>query len=432
MQVSVEVIEGLERRMTVELPSDQIESEVNKRLNDAKSKVNINGFRRGKVPLSVVRQRFGAGVRQEVMGEVINRSYSEALESENLRPAGMPSIEPVDLESDTIKYIATFEVYPEVSLGDFSELSVERVNAEVVDADIDEMIETLRKQNSDWNTVESAAADDNTVVIDFAGTVDGEEFEGGSAEGQSLVLGSNTMVPGFEDGIIGMTAGEEKSIDVTFPEDYQAENLQGKAAVFKVSVKEVKERELPEVDAEFAKRFGIENYEEATFRDEVRANMTRELDTRLQSQLKGAALEAVSEANELAVPSSMVKEEVKRLKGEMFQQFGGDVNIDLDQFPDEPFIEQAEKRVKLGLLVSEIVSSAELKVDADKVKAEIQKIASSYESPEEVEQYYYSNEEMLNNLQMKVLEDQVVEHVLASAQTTDVSKAYQDVMSQQG
>lgn len=433
MQVSVEVTTGLERRMTVELPNSEVDHEVGERLKKAAKTVRLDGFRKGKVPMNVMRQRFGAGVRQEVLGELINRSYGEAITQEKVKPAGMPRIEPLDEASDgeNFSYTAVFEVYPEVALQDLSAIKVEKANAEVTDKDVEDMLVTLQKQHSTWEAVARAAQDDDQVVIDFVGTVDGEEFDGGKAEGSELILGSGQMIPGFESGIVGMNAGETRNVEVTFPEDYQSEDLKGKNAVFAITLNEVKERSLPPVDSEFAEKFGIEDGDLEKLDAEIRKNMERELATKTSSYVKNQVMKSVAELHELELPKAMVKEEVGRVKSEMFQQYGAGANIDLDQFPDEPFIEQAESRVKLGLIISEIVAEAELKVDADRVKEEITTMASGYEQPEQVEQYYYSNEEMLNSLRMKVLEDQVVEHILEKASVTEASLSYQELMEKQ-
>lgn len=431
MQVSVEATNGLERRMTVSLPTADIDVQVVERLKKAQKTVVINGFRKGKVPMSVLQQRFGAGVRQEVLGEVVNKSYGEALEKEEIRPAGQPTIEPLEdvQEGQDFSYTAVFEVYPEVELGELSKIKLEKAESTVEDSDIDEMIETLRKQNAVWDVVERPAEDGDTVVIDFKGSIDGEEFDGGSAEGSNLVLGSGQMIPGFESGIIGMKAGETRNVEVTFPEDYQAENLKGKDAVFAITLNEVKESTLPELDEEFMAKFGVEEGDLEAFKTEIRSNMERELENKALAFVKNQVMDALCDEHEFDLPQSMVKEEIVRAKQEMFQQYGQGANIDVSQFPDEPFTEQAEKRVKLGLIISELVSKAELSADADAVKAEISKMASTYEKPEEVEQYYYSNENLLNSIQMKVLEDRVVEHVVDAAKVKDIKLSYSELMA---
>ncbi len=433
MQVSVEATTGLERRMTVSLPTADINQQVSERLKKAQKTVVIKGFRKGKVPMNVLEQRFGAGVRQEVLGELVNKSYGEALAQEEIRPAGQPTIENLEepaKDAEEFSYTAVFEVYPEVEVGDLSKIEIESADVEVTDSDVDEMLETLRKQSATTETVDRAAKEGDTVIIDFVGSIDGEEFEGGRAEGSSLELGSGQMIPGFESGIVGMKAGDKRNVEVTFPEDYQAEHLKGKDAVFAITMQEVKERVLPEIDEEFIKNFGVEDGDLETLKSEVRSNMKRELEKKQLQYKKNQVMDALCELHELEMPQSMVKDEIARAKREMFQQYGGQAeNLDLSQLPDEPFAEEASKRVKLGLLISELVRKEGINADADSVKAEISKMAEGYEDPEQVEQYYYSNENLLNSIQMKVLEDQVVKHIEALAKVTPVKLTYAELMA---
>lgn len=430
MKVSVAEASGLERRMTVEIPSDRIESEVDSRINKAAKTIRIDGFRKGKVPVSVVRQKFADGVRQEVLGELINETYGQAIKEQELMPAGMPKIEDDKLaEDNSFSYTAVFEVYPEVKLKDLSKLKIEKLDSSVSDEDIADMIENLRDQNAGWVTVERAAANDDTVVIDYLGKVDGEAFEGGTAEEQKVVLGSGRMIPGFEEGILGMSAGDEKTIEVTFPEDYQAEELKGKTAEFEIKLREVQEKTLPEIDDEFVAKFGVEEGGLEGLQAEVRKNMELELENALQANMKSSAMDSLAEANDILVPSALVKEETQRLKQEMIQQYGQGQGIDLSSIPDDPFAEQAIKRVKLGLLVSEIVKSNEMSADDERVREEVKKIASSYEQSQEVENYYLQNQEALNGLQMKVLEDQVVDLILEKAKVKEETKSYKEVMA---
>jgi len=432
MQVSVEATTGLERRMTVSLPAADLNQQVSERLKKAQKTVSIKGFRKGKVPMSVLEQRFGAGVRQEVLGELVNKSYGEALAEKEIRPAGQPIIEEMDepaKDADEFSYTAVFEVYPEVELGDVSKIKIETAETEVNDSDVDEMLEMLRKQNATSETVDRAAKEGDTVVIDFVGSIDGEEFEGGKAEGSSLELGSGQMIPGFESGIVGMKAGESRNVEVTFPEDYQAENLKGKDAVFAITLKEVKEQVLPEIDADFIANFGIEDGDIEALKAEVRSNMERELEKKKLQFKKNQVMDALCDLHDFDMPQAMVKEEINRAKQEMFQQYGGGENLDLSQLPDEPFVEQATKRVKLGLLMSELVKKENITADADSVKEEISKMAAGYEDPQQVEQYYYSNENLLNSVQMKVLEDRVVEHISGLAKATPVKLSYTELMA---
>jgi len=430
MQVSLETINGLERRMTVGIPAEQIDTQVNARLKQASKTVKINGFRKGKVPMSVVEQRFGAGIRQEVVGDAINRSFYEAVALENVRPAGAPSIEPknIDEAGADVEFVATFEVYPEVALGDLTSIEVAKPVAEVKAEDVDNMIEILRKQQAQFVAVERAAAADDQVNINYVGTKDGEEFEGGKAEGSDLVLGSNQMIPGFEDGIMGMSAGEEKTIDVTFPEDYHSEELKGAAVQFAIKENTVSEQTLPELNDEFFAKYGVEEGGEDKFRTEVAANMERELKNAVTNKVKTQVMDGLLASTEVEVPSALRATEVRQLKGQMMQQFGGGQNLDPSMLPDDLFTDQADRRVKLGLIMGEVIASKELKVDDAAVDAKLAEIASTYQDPQEVIEYYKSNQEMLQNIHSVVLEDMAVEAVLADAKLTEETVSYDDAI----
>lgn len=431
MQVSIETTSGLERRLTIGVPAEQVETEVEKRLKEAAQNVRINGFRKGKVPLSIVKQRYGAGIRQEVVGDVISRTFYEAVQKEKVKPAGQPSIQPKQLvPGKDLEFVATFEVYPDVALSDFSGYELTRIKAEVIDADIDNMIETLRKHQADWIDVDRAAADGDKVNIDFVGTKEGVEFAGGKAEGQDLILGSNSMIPGFEEGIVGMKAGEEKTIAVTFPEDYQAEELKGAAAEFKITVNKVLEIQLPELKKDFFQKFGVEKGGEKQFRKEVKTNMERELSNAIKTQVKTQVMNALVEGHKVDVPKALVANEINVLRQQMLQRFGGQQqNFDVKSLlPDTMFEAEAERRVTLGLIVGEIVKSAKLKPEAKRIKAMIEDIASTYQEPKEVVEYYNSNRELLAEVESAVLEDQVVEYILTQANATEKESTYDEVI----
>lgn len=431
MQVSIETTTGLERRMTVGIPAEQIETEVTKRLQQATKTVRLNGFRKGKVPLKVVKQRFGAGVRQEVLGEVMSRSFYDAVQQESVKPAGQPAIEPKEMaEGKDIEFVATFEVYPEIALGDTSAFEIEKLSAQVQDTDVDNMVEVLRKQQASWNEVDRAAATDDQVNIDFTGTKDGEEFEGGKAQAQDLVLGSGSMIPGFEDGIVGMKAGEEKVLALSFPDDYQAEELKGAAVEFSIKVNTVSEQQLPELNAEFFSKYGVESDDEQQFRDDVRKNMERELKNAAKSKLKNQVMDKLVEAHTVDLPKALIGGEIEALRNQMMQQFGGaQPNMDLSSLlPDEMFTEQAERRVALGLIVGEVVKASDIKVDADRVRATVEEMASTYQDPEEVINYYYGNQQLLASVESVVLEDQVVDHILENAKVTETESTYDDII----
>lgn len=434
MQVSIETTSGLERRLTVNLPAEVVDKEVDKRLQQAAKTVRINGFRKGKVPLKVVRQRFGDGVRQEVLGEVMSRSFYEAVQKEQVKPAGQPSIEAKNITpGENLEYVATFEVYPEVALVDLSEVAVERPVAEVTDADVDNMIDVLRKQQSSWKETKRKAQKGDRVTIDFVGRKDGEEFEGGKAEGQRLVLGSGSMIPGFEDGIIGMKPGEEKDVEVTFPDDYQAENLRGANAVFTIKVTDSEKPELPELNDEFFAAYGVDEGGEEKFREEVRSNMQRELKNAALNKVKTQVMDQLFGKHQVEIPAALVKSEVNTLRGQMVQQFGGQISPQdaARMLPDTMFEDQAKRRVVLGLVVGEIVKQNKIAVDGDRVKAKVEELASTYQQPEEVVDYYFSNRELLAGVESVVLEDQVVDFVLDKAKVSEVESTYDDVIKPQ-
>ena len=434
MRVSVETTSGLERRLTVGVPADRVDSAVNKRLQDAARNVRLPGFRPGKVPMKVMKQRFGAGVRQEVLGEVISQSFQEAVMSENLRPAGQPSIEARKMDAgQDVEYTATFEVFPSVEVNSIDDLSIEKPVAEVMEADIDDIVEVFRKQQGKLVTVERAAAEGDTVVIDFQGFRDGDAFDGGSGEGTTLELGSGRMIPGFEDGLIGAGPGDEKTLNLTFPEDYQSEELAGAAVEFKVQVKEVQELELAPVDDALFAQYGLAEGTEEDFRAEVKQNMERELRNAVEASVKSQVMDAIVAAHaELELPSALIGQEINAMRQQMFQQFGGAAPQDLDLtsiLPDEMFSEQAERRVKLGLVVAEMISQYELSAEPAKVREAIEDIASTYQDPEEVINWYYSENEQLAGIESRVLEDAVVEKLLSTAAITEAECSYQDALA---
>ena len=431
MQVSVEATTSIERRLTVTVPAEQVDSAVDKKVNETAKTIRIDGFRPGKVPAKVVKKRYGASIRQDVLGDVIQSSYFEALQQENLKPAGMPNIEPKeDAGEGEFSYIAVVEIYPEIALVDASGVSVDRMTSSIEDADVDTMIEMLLSQQTQWTEVLRAAADTDQINIDFEGYLDGEAFDGGAAQGHDLVLGSNSMIPGFEEGILGMEAGKDKDITVTFPEDYNAAELAGKEAVFTIKVNTVSEATKPELNEEFFARFNPKEEGEAGFRAEIRSNMSREMNQALKSKLKNGLLNAYLELNTFDVPKALVTEELGRLKQQALQQFGGgNENLDPSILPDEMFQDQADKRVKIGLLAAEIIQQNEFKADEDKVKALVEEMAQGYQDPQEFIDHYMNNAEQRSQLDGVVLEDQVVEHLLAAASITEVAVDYKTAVA---
>lgn len=434
MQVSLETTSGLERRLTVGVPAQRIEDEVNKRLQQASKNVRLDGFRPGKVPFKVIRQRFGEGVRREVIGEVMGQTYQEAIMQEKLRPAGQPSIEPKQLDAGKdLEYVATFEVFPEVEARDLKETTIERHVAEVTDEDVDNIIEIFRKQQGSMQEVERAAAEGDTVIIDYLGKKDGEPFDGGAANDSSLELGSGRMIPGFEDGIVGLKAGDEKTLELSFPEDYHNDDLKGAAVTFDITVKAVKEQVLAPMDESLFEQYGVTEGGEEKFREEIAGNMKRELKNAVTASVKKQVMDAVLATYEdVAVPKALVDQEIKAMRQQMFQQFGGAPaqGLDLESLlPAEMFVERAEPRVKLGLVLATLVSEYNIKPDADRVRETIEEIASTYEDPEEVVNYYYSNQDQLNAIENRVLEDQVVEKLQEQLKVEDKACSYQEAIS---
>jgi trigger factor len=429
MQVSIETTTGLERRMTIGIPAADIDNAVAARLNEAAKTVRINGFRKGKIPMKVIKNRFGAGVRQEVVGDVMSRSYYAALNEKGIKPAGQPRIEPKVLdEGKDLEFVAVFEVYPEVALADFSAISAERLVAEVTEQDIDTMIENLRQQRQDWKEVKRQAKNGDMVNIDFTGTLDGEEFQGGSAKNTNLVLGSGRMIPGFEKGLVKAKAGDEVILELSFPEDYRNKDLAAKAVVFKVTVNSISAPELPELNEEFFTAFGVAEGGEAGFRSEVKANMERELRKASKNRLKTVVMDELLAQNQLDVPSSLVAAEIGVLRQQALQQFGASAqNLDPSLLPDELFREQAEKRVKLGLILGEVIKQRAMRADAAKVREAVEDIAMTYEQPEEVINWYYSNKEQLEAVESAVLEDQVFDVILEQAKVSEKKVSYDEL-----
>ncbi len=422
MQVSVETTSGLGRRMTVEIPADQIDQQVESKLQQLARSVRLDGFRPGKVPLSVVKKRYGAQIRQEAAGELIASTYEQALQQENLRPAGEPSIEQTQNQAGKeLQYVATFEIYPEIDPPSLSDISLERPQAEVTESDVDNMLEKLRRQRVTWTRVERAAANGDRVEIDFEGSIDGEAFAGNKASGVPLELGSNSMIPGFEEQLVGVSAGENRTVEVTFPADYGSAEVAGKKAAFEVKVHAVAEAEVPALDDEFARAFGVGDGGLAKLREEIRRNMERELQAVIKSKLKQQVFEALLAKANIEVPASLVDSEVSALIKKA--ESAADAAKERDRFEAE-----ARRRVSLGLLIGEIVKRNQLQIDPERVRATIEDLAQSYEKPEEVVQWYYSNQEMLANVQTLVMEEQVMEWIAAQAEVVDKPASFDEIM----
>ena len=433
MQASVETTQGLGRRVTITVDKDVIENAVKSELVNVSKKVRIDGFRKGKVPMTVVAQRYGASVRQDVLGDLMQRNFVDAIIKEKINPAGAPSYMPGEYKvGEDFTFTVEFEVYPEVELKGLDAIEVEKPVVEVTDADVDTMLDTLRKQQATWKETDRAAeaeeAEDR-ATIDFNGSVDGEEFEGGKATDFVLAMGQGRMIPGFEEGVVGHKAGETFTIDVNFPDDYHAENLKGKAAKFEIVLKKVEERELPEFTEEFIKRFGVEDGSVAGLRTEVRKNMERELKGAVRNRVKTQAIDGLVSANDIEVPAALIDGEIDVLRRQAAQRFGGNEKQALE-LPRELFEEQAKRRVVVGLLLGEVIRTHELKADEDRVKELIEEMASAYEDPSEVVEFYSKNNELMNNMRNVALEEQAVEAVLEKAKVTEKATNFQELMNQ--
>ena len=428
MQVSVETTSSIERRVTIGVPAEQIEKEVEQRLQQTARTVRLNGFRPGKVPPKVVKKRFGAQVRQEVIGELMRNSYIEALGKEGISPVGYPKFEPKQTEEGKdFEFVAVVEVYPEIEGVNVEGIELEKPTAEIKDKDVKEMIEVLRRQHGTPKSVKRKSKKKDTLVVDFKGFIGDEQFEGGSAEDQRITLGSGQMIPGFEDGLIGAKAGEEVELNVTFPEDYGNKELAGKEARFEVSVKDTVEIVLPEMDKEFFSKYGVESDDEEAFKAEVVKNMERELKNAVSNNLKQQMVAALASQNDIEIPESMIAQEVDAMKREAVQQFGGGQDMDLSQLPNELFSEQATNRVKTGLLFAAIVKENDIKADASKVDEKIQEIASTYETPEEVVAHY-NKPENRSQVEAVIVEDAVVELLLDKAKVKKKKMSYQEAV----
>jgi len=403
MEVSLENTGGLGRRLKVQVPAARVDDEVTSRLESMTRTVRLDGFRPGKVPLRVVKQKFGHQVRAEVIQQVLNSTLQEALAQENVRPAGDPSIEPIDSQpGEPFEYVATFEVFPEMSGPVNYGFKVDRPVVNIQESDINEMLENLRKQRATWTAVERAAQPGDQVSIDFEGSIDGEPFAGNKAENMPLVLGSNSMVPGFEEQLSGVSAGDEKSIELTFPGNYPGTEVAGKTATFKVKVHTVSEMELPELNDDFARAFGINEGGMDALKTEITGNMQRELKGLISSSLKSQVFAGLLENNPVEVPQQLVETESLELRSRKGSA-AGDAGA---------LRAEAERRVKLGVIVSEIVKQNQIQLDPERVREVVDSIAASYEKPEEVVQWYYGNQEMLSGVQSAVIEDQAVEWIM--------------------
>lgn len=429
-QVSVETTEGLGRRMKVQVPAERVEKEVNRRLSNLTRTVRVDGFRPGKVPLKVVKGKFGSQVRAEVVADVVGASLSECMMKENLRPAGRPEIEATtDEAGKDLEYEASFEVYPVIELAALEGVTVEKPQVEIADADMDKMMEKLVSQQVSWDEVDRAAADGDQLDISFVGKIDGEVFTGGTADNVALTLGSGAMIPGFEAPLIGAKAGEERNVKVTFPEDYQSKDVAGKEAEFDISVNKVSEQNLPELNDALAESFGITEGGIEKLRAEVRANMERELAEKVNEKVKQQVMDALVEKNNIDLPTGLVQQESEAMMEQMGLQMPDPSSMKDPELVQGLFSEQAKKRVALGLILAEISGKNDIKLDPTRLQAKVESMAATYEDPQEFIQWFANDAKAKSQVESLVLEEQVVEWVLDQVEVKDVPAEFDEIMN---
>lgn len=437
MAVEVETLEKLERKVTLSLPAQSIQDEVDKRLRKLSRQVKMDGFRPGKVPLSVVAQRYGDSVRHEVINDKVGEAFFKAIEETGLNIAGHPAIRESEKEEadGDLTFDAIFEVVPEVQIGDLSGAKIEKATAEVDDAAVARTLEILRKQRRSFaqRAKDDAASDDDRVTIDFIGKIDGEAFEGGKAEGFQFIVGEGQMLKEFEDAVRGMKVGEKKTFPLSFPQDYHGKDVAGKTADFMVTMNKIEAAHLPEVNDQLAKSLGVADATVAGLNADIRKNLEREVKYRLIARNKQAVMDALMEHAELDLPKVTVHQEVHRLMDGMREDLKARGMKDVDQLPlsEESFQPEAERRVRLGLIVAELVKREKLQATPEEVKAQVEELAASYEKPEEVVRYYYSDNSRLAGVEAMVIENKVTEHVLSQAQVSEKQLSFEDLMDQQ-
>ena len=430
MEVSIETTGGLERRLKIAVEGESFEQRINERLRETTQRVKLDGFRPGKVPLKEVRRRFGASIRQEVAQEMIQSSYMEALQQEELAHAGSPALDVINMDvGGDLEFTATFEVFPLFEVSDLSQVCVKKPEGGVQEEDLDAMIERLRQERKHFHETQRLVEIGDRLTVDFVGTIAGELFEGSTAEDVAFLVGEGQMIEDLDVGVRGMNVGENKLISVKFPDEYQEEKLQGKEAVFDLTVKKIEAPHLPDLDEQFFSSFGIEEGGDEAFRSQIHENMERELKAAARGQVQRQVLDGLAELHEFQLPRSLVESESETLRTQMLQQLRIDPTSDKPQLPSDLFVEEAEKRVRIGLVVNRIVETCDLKVDEDRVRARVDELSKPYDQPEQIVNWYYSNETQLRQIQLSVLEDQVVDHVLEVAQVEVLDSDYTNIVS---
>lgn len=431
MQIAVETVSDLERKLTFSVPVKDVDNQIKQRLQKASQTIKLAGFRPGKVPISEVKRRYGSSIRQEVLNEAAQEKFYDALVESKLTPAGRPTIEPaIESSAEDVTFVATFEIYPEIEVCDLSTLKIEKQTAQVSDTDLDTMLETLQKNQTTWQDVERASQDGDQVTIDFKGTIEGDEFEGGSANDVPLILGSKSMIEGFEDGLLNLNKEQEKTLDLKFPDEYQNKDLAGKAVQFHVKVKKVCEPILPELNAEFFEKFGLKDADLEKFKQEIRTSMDRELSQGINTLVKQHVFDSLLESHDVKVPKALIESESENMRNQFIQNMGGQAQIQPDQLPKEMFAQEAERRVALGLIIKAIIEKNNIEIDQERVQNWITEKAQSYEKPQDVMTWYNTNSQAKAQVESMILEEQVIDHVLATAKVAENETSYNEIMEE--
>jgi len=426
MQISITATGGLERRLEVAVPAGQVDTEVNERLKHLSRTAKLKGFRPGKAPLTVIRKQFGREVHAEVVGDLMRSSFAEAVNQEKLKPAAGPRIEPIAVEAGVdLRYAAVFEVLPEVRLQPFEGIRIERPVATVTDADVEAMIESMRRQRPEFREVTRPAQATDRVTIDYAGRIDGQPFPGGEGRDALVVLGAGQIMPEIDQALTGASAGEERTVVAGFPADHASQTLAGKSAEFAITLKRVEEQSLPALEDEFFQAFGVREGGLEQFRSEVRKGLERELEDRVRTRLRSQVLDALYRDHPLELPHTLVEEQIQQLQVDMLQRMGA---RDAKQLPPrEPFEEPARRRVALGLILGELIRSEDLKVDRSRVQARLTAIAAAYPNPEEMRRAYLQSADAMRQVESAVLEEQAIDRVLERVQIEDRPMSFREL-----
>lgn len=427
MQVTVESTGKLERKLRVELPVEHIEKEVDTRLKSVGKTAKIKGFRPGKVPPKVVKQRYGKQIREEVLTELMQKSYSDAVMQENLNPAGAPKIEPEDDDGKSFAYVATLEIMPEIELKGHDSIKIEKAEVSIDDADLDDMIDKLRQQKAQWIAADRVSKGGDRVVCDFAGELDGEKIDGGQGTNVPVIIGQGQMLPDFEKGLTGVKAGDEKSFKVKFPKDYHAEDLRGQKVEFAVTVHSVEEMQLPPVDDALAEMFNVEEGGLEQFKTDVRENMEREADQKVKNDLREQVMKGLLDANPLEIPRTLKEQEMHSMQHEAMRRLGVESHDEAP--PLENFAEGADKRVRLGLLIRQLIADHGLTVDEARVREQVEEMCAGYENAEDMVNMYMSNPQVLKQVEPMVLEQTAIEWLLEQGKVKTRKVSFTDYMN---